>query len=495
MSKLYENLMEYSNSDYYPFHMPGHKRNILDGVNPYSYDITEIDGFDNLHEPQGILRLAMEDAAGFYESDKTYFLVNGSTCGILSAICGVTSRGDRILMARNCHKSVYNAVYLQELKPEYLYPEYIEEYGIDGGISKEQTAEILEENKDIKVVVITSPTYEGIVSDIKGIAEIVHDRGGILIVDEAHGAHFSMYGNLPKSALACGADVVIQSLHKTLPALTQTALLHIKGGRADVSGIEKYLHIYQTSSPSYVLLSSITECLSKIKTEGMYLFEPYIKRLMAISSHAKMFTHLKVLGKEIVGKYAVYDYDISKIVISVRGTGYTGKWIDEEMAKRFHLQLEMASADYAIAMTSFMDTEEGLLRLFKAMAELDRDIRVYGNEKEKKGKIDYHIPKAIVLKSIYEAVTAEKECLSLKEAQGRISAEFVYLYPPGVPILAPGEMITREVIHLIEKYRQSGLNIYGTAKRDAACIYVIREDFRQLNLIKGFGTIMKSDTQ
>lgn len=486
MSKLYENLMEYSASDYYPFHMPGHKRNITDGVNPYSYDITEIDGFDNLHEPQGILRIAMEEAAEFYETDKTYFLVNGSTCGILSAICAVTARGDKILMARNCHKSVYNAVYLQELNPVYLYPEYIGEYGISGGISKEQTARILEENSDIKVVVITSPTYEGIVSDIAEIAKIVHENGGILIVDEAHGAHFGMHGNLPKSALSFGADIVIQSLHKTLPALTQTALLHVKGNRADVSGVERYLRIYQTSSPSYVLMSSITECLSKIKTEGMFLLEAHIRRLMAVSSHAKMFTHLKVMGREVVGKNGVYDYDIMKIVMSVRGTGYTGKWIYEEMQKRFHLELEMACGDYAVAITSLMDTEEGLLRLFKAMTELDRDIRVYGDEREKIKRVDYIMPEAIVLKSIYDAVSAKKECLALREAQGKISAEFVYLYPPGVPILAPGEMITGEVIYLIEKYRSSGLKIYGTAERDAARIYVIQEGFKQFNLIKGF---------
>ena len=483
MSELYENLIEYSQSDYYPFHMPGHKRNVPEGVNPYTYDITEIDGFDNLHEPQGVLRIAMEEAARFYEADKTYFLVNGSTCGILSAICGATKKGEKILMARNCHKSVYNAVFLNELIPVYLYPEHIEEFGISGGISASRVKVALEEHSDIRVVVITSPTYEGIVSDIEEIAKIVHEKQAILIVDEAHGAHFGMYGNLPKSALSLGADVVIQSLHKTLPALTQTALLHIKGNRVNQLEIERYLHIYQTSSPSYVLMSSITECIDKIKSQGIFLLEPYVKRLLVMASHAKEFSHLKLLGADVKGKYGVYDFDISKIVISVKGTGYNGKWIYDEMLNRFHIQLEMASGDYAIAMTSPMDTEEGLLRLFKAMIELDRDIRVYGDEKPKNGSVEFHAPEAIVLKSIHDAIRSETESLGFREAQGRISAEYVYLYPPGIPILAPGELITGDVVRLIENYKMNGLKIYGTKERDAKRINVVREEFKRLNLI------------
>lgn len=474
MSELYKNLIDYSRSDYYPFHMPGHKRNVLDGVNPFLYDITEIDGFDNLHEPQGILRTAMEDTAVFYESDKTYFLINGSTCGLLSAICGVTSKGDRILIARNCHKSVYNAVYLNELNPVYLYPEYIKEFGIPGGVSKEKVRKSLEENRDVKVVVITSPTYEGIVSDIEGIAEIVHEKNGILIIDEAHGAHFGMNDNLPESSLALGADIVIQSLHKTLPALTQTALLHIKGNRVNIADVERYLHIYQSSSPSYVLISSITECVDKIKTEGKNLFEAYVKRQKKIISQAEKFTHLKLLGKEVVGNNAVYDFDLSKIVISVRGTGYTGSWIYQEMRNRFQLQLEMASADYAIAMTSMMDTEEGGFRLLQAMEELDRDIRVCEDERERIKTVDYHGPAAVVHKNIYDAVKAETECLGLREAQGKISAEFVYLYPPGTPIIVPGELITDEIINLIEKYKSSGLSIHGMKDSGAEQIFIVR---------------------
>lgn len=465
MSELYKNLIEYAQSDYYPFHMPGHKRNIPEGVNPYIYDITEIDGFDNLHEPQGILRMAMEEAASFYESDKTYFLVNGSTCGLLSAISGTTNKGDKILVARNCHKAVYNAIYMNELNPEYVYPEYVETYGINGGVTKEEVRNHLNENRDIRVVVITSPTYEGIVSDINGIAEEIHAKQGILIVDEAHGAHFGMHSSFPQSALACGADIVIQSLHKTLPALTQTALLHIKGNRVNREKVERFLHIYQTSSPSYVLMSSITECINRIKAEGESLFELYVKRINAIKRQAKELRYLKLPGREIVGTNGIYDLDLSKLVMSVRGTGYTGNWVYEQMLEKYHIQLEMAAGDYALAMTSPMDTEEGFLRLVRAMEEVDRDITSYRLQ-ALKSVIHYKIPKAIVKKNIYKAMNSDTQSFKLNCAEGRVAAEYIYLYPPGSPIIAPGERITKELIALLGRYKNSGLYIHGMREED-----------------------------
>lgn len=485
MSDLYKNLIEYSNSDYYPFHMPGHKRNIEDGVSPFSYDITEIDGFDNLHNPQGILKIAMEEAADFYGTDKTYYLVNGSTCGLLSAICGVTSRGDKILVARNCHKAVYNAIYLNELTPVYINPEYIEMYGINGGISPEVVQYELSENPDIKAVIITSPTYEGVVSDVQRIAEIVHKRGIPLIVDEAHGAHFGLHTGFPQSAVKSGADIVIQSVHKTLPSLTQTALLHIRSSIVNVSEVERFLHIYQSSSPSYVLMSSIDECINKLKSDGLFLFEPYVKRLEVMLTHEKQLTHLKIVGREIVGKNAVYDLDPSKIVISVRGTSYTGSRLYKEMLEKYHLQLEMASGDYAIAMTSPMDTEDGLLRLFMAMVEIDRDMRIYGDD-TKNEVVNYMIPKPIVMENIYKATHSDTEELLIENAVGKISNEFVYLYPPGSPILAPGELITNDIVKLINDYKTSGLSVEGLRDSSAEYIRVIKEEFRRINLTKGY---------
>ncbi|MDE5781399.1 MAG: aminotransferase class I/II-fold pyridoxal phosphate-dependent enzyme [Lachnospiraceae bacterium] len=484
MGTLYKRLMEYGDSDYYPFHMPGHKRNCLSETNPYAYDITEIDGFDNLHEPEGILRIAMDEAANLYGTNKTYFMVNGSSGGILAAIWSCVNRKGKILVARNCHKSVFNAVYLKELTPIYLCPEYVDEFGINGGINPLDVERELNENNDVQAVIITSPTYEGIVSDVKSIADIVHKRRIPLIVDEAHGAHFSMHEELPESAIIQGADIVIQSMHKTLPALTQTALLHLNGKIVSSDAVEKCLRIFQTSSPSYVLMASMDECFNKLQSEGVSMFDIYIKRMNAIYSHCEGLTHLKVLNRKVVGSHAVYDFDISKLVISAKGTGYSGNMLYKELTDKFHLQPEMAAGDYVIAMTSIMDSKEGLLRLFKALVEIDRDIRVYGLKSFFINHNDYHIEKPVVIKTISEVDGCSKETVKLDNSAGKISAEYLYLYPPGIPILAPGELITGEILGVIRKYRESGLNIHGLEDRTGNMINVLKEEFKVWNFGK-----------
>ena len=235
---LEQKLNELEQSDIYPFHMPGHKRAFLPFANPYAIDITEIEGFDNLHHATGILQEAQQKAADLYGAKKTYYLVNGSTCGLLAAISAAVPRGEKILMARNCHKAVYHAMYLRQLVPVYLYPEDTA-YGIQGQVTPQMVRKQLKQTPDIRAVVITSPTYDGVVSDIKNIADTVHAYGIPLIVDEAHGAHFGFSQEFPENATRLGADAVIMSVHKTLPAFTQTALLHLCSDRiAEKKGID-----------------------------------------------------------------------------------------------------------------------------------------------------------------------------------------------------------------------------------------------------------------
>ena len=281
MERLYKKLESYGQSDYYPFHMPGHKRNRASSADDFLFerDITEISGFDNLHHAEGILKDAMDEAAAIYGTDRSWYLVNGSTCGILSAVFATTENGGKILTARNCHKAVYHAICLNRLEAEYLYPEEITEFGINGGIRAEDVRKALEKDAmhcagnsgdvrgkitKIQAVLITSPTYEGVVSDIRAIADAAHEYGIPLIVDEAHGAHLEYADqchSFPKSALEYGADIVIQSLHKTLPCFTQTAILHVKGKLVDQDRISRYLSMFQTSSPSYLFMAGMERCL------------------------------------------------------------------------------------------------------------------------------------------------------------------------------------------------------------------------------------------
>ena len=279
MEDLYEKLRKYCGSDYYPFHMPGHKRRLGMGMgDPLGFDITEIEGFDNLHHPEGILLEAQRRAARLYGAEETHFLVNGSTAGILCAI-GACAPSGRILMARNSHRAAYHALSLNRLEAVWLYPGKFVPEGeaeaweeLNGPLLAADAEAALEACPDVRAVFITSPTYDGVCSDVAAIARAAHRRGLPLIVDGAHGAHFGMHPLFPENAVRQGADLVIHSLHKTLPAPTQTALLHVQGDRVDRRRLRRLLAVYQTSSPSYVLMAGIDRCVGLLEREKDWLF-------------------------------------------------------------------------------------------------------------------------------------------------------------------------------------------------------------------------------
>lgn len=488
---LFDKLNNYVKGDVYPFHMPGHKRNVNSPDSPYAYDITEIDGFDNLHHPRGIIRASLDTATAFYGTERTYYLVNGSTSGILSAVSACTKQGGSIIMARNCHKSVYNAVYMRQLTAHYVYPEKIEGLSMSGGIHPKEVEKLLTEYPETEAVIITSPTYEGISSYVSAIAKIVHKHGIPLIVDEAHGAHFSMHEYFPASAIEGGADIVIQSVHKTLPALTQTALLHVCSEMVDRERVERFLSIYQSSSPSYVLMSSVDGCIRGIFAHGTKIFDMYVDRLKRFREKVKSFTHIKLLDKDILGKGAAYELDLGKLVIMVNSRRYSGHDIYEILLEKYHIQLEMASSDYVIAMTSMSDREEGFDRLYQALEEIDRDIRInegYGalentdaDEEEERKRQAVLRRKAVVCKGIYEAVEAEHEVVRFKNSTGRISAEYIYLYPPGIPVVAPGEILDATVIEYLLKCKGQGLDVQGPLDDSLSEIKVIKEDWKEFS--------------
>lgn len=522
---IMERLIEYTGSDAYPFHMPGHKRQeIPDGMqrdfsDPYGIDITEIDGFDNLHHAEGILKDAMDEAAAVYGADRSWYLVNGSTCGILSAVFAVTENGGRILTARNCHKAVYHAIYLNRLRAEYLYPEEIVEFGINGGIRAEDVRKALEKDAmrcagksgdmrgkrtKIQAVLITSPTYEGVVSDIRAIADVAHEYGIPLIVDEAHGAHLEYADrchSFPKSALECGADIVIQSLHKTLPCFTQTAILHIKGDRVDQDRVARYLSMFQTSSPSYLFMAGIQRCIRYMDSTGRDGMIRYEERLKWFMEQMKGLQVLEVLTRDICGKYrAVAGWDPSKIVVStMRAKDFHGEELAEMLRKNYHLEMEMTAPEYVIAMTSVLDTDEGFERLTKALLEIDEEllkaeekrrktVSETGDQKEntvreraeKNCKASETLQSRILrpneTMSICEAMDANTGRTALQNTVGKVSAEFIYLYPPGIPIIAPGEVFTREIVEMIEAYKKAGLLVQGPADPASGMILTVAED-------------------
>lgn len=348
MEDLYNKLESYNKQNYCPMHMPGHKRNtkMLGNKLPYNIDITEIDGFDDLHNPQGVIKEIEEKAKRLYNSKRSFILVNGSTCGILAGIRAVVKSGDKILVARNCHKSVYNAIELNCLEPIYLKPN-INKYGIEEEISVKEVQKKIEQNKDIKLIVITSPTYEGIISNISEIVKMAHEYSIPVLVDEAHGAHLNFIDGLRQyEALNAGADIVIQSLHKTLPALTQTAIMHIKGEFINENKIKTQLAIFETSSPSYILMSSIQECLNILEKQGKDLFETYLNNLESFYKETKKLEKLRILGN-IVNKNTIYDK--GKIVVITKGTNLTGKELSKILRENYKIEVEMSSINYIIS--------------------------------------------------------------------------------------------------------------------------------------------------
>ena len=390
---LYDDLKNYYKNGIYPFHMPGHKRTDIskDNIIPYFLDITEINGFDNLHSPKSKIKEIENLACELYSVKHSFLLVNGSTCGILSAIRAMTNPFDEVLIARNCHKSVYNAVELCMLKPEYIMPRFDKNFGIFTSVLPCDIEEKLRNNRRIKLVVITSPTYEGVVSDISSIADICHKYGAYLLVDEAHGAHFPFNDSFPKEAVKCGADAAVLSLHKTLPSLTQTALL-ITNNDSFCNELRQNLSFFETSSPSYILMSSIEICLRYIK-DNINKFNSYWELLNNFYIATKNFQHLQIIGNEKKFISSCYNYDFGKLVISAKSADLNGIELSDILRNKYKIETELSYTDYVIAMTSVCDTEHGLKMLCDALYEID------SNCKERKIKTtDYYaiIPKKML---------------------------------------------------------------------------------------------------
>lgn len=460
-------------------HMPGHKRNVA-GIEfleelGAKYDITEINGFDDLHNPQGILSEAMQSAALLWQSEHCFFLVNGSTCGVLAAVSAAAklNGNGKLIMARNCHRSVYNAAELTNLTPIYIAPPTVEGFGFCGSISPRDIEIAVRDNPGTPVI-LTSPTYEGILSNIAEIAVICHMYGSPLIVDEAHGAHLNLSPYFSGGAISAGADIVVQSLHKTLTGLTQTGLLHLDSGLISPDDISRELAIFETSSPSYLLMASIDGTRGLLEERGTELFKAWNSRLdrfdtlvsplqnLKIPGHSDLFECQKKDGlagysKRGIESHSVYGYDRSKILISCEGTDTTGISLMNELRTRFSIECEMAACGYVVAMTGILDSDDNVKRLSKALFELDGEI--HGTAP----RLPFTITKIPTRRlSVSEALKSKSKLMSIKDTKGKISAEYVWAYPPGIPLVVPGEELTEETVKSLIIQREAGVSLRST---------------------------------
>ena len=416
---------ELNNLKTYPFHMPGHKRNSDFSIIGSEIDITEIDGFDNLHDARGVLLDIENRLTAHYKAEKSFMLVNGSTVGILSAIFAVCSEGDKIIIARNCHKSVYNACMLRKLRVVYLEPEFDEIIGFYKQITQSSVDEIIKAHGDAAALVITSPTYEGYVSDICSPVP--------LIIDAAHGAHFGL-SDFPKYPKG---DIVVSSLHKTLPALTQTAVLNVYNSEY-IKSVKLYLDIFETSSPSYVLMSSVEKCLDFIESNKT-AFDDYCKNLCDL--HSVQLNYLEIRKTD----------DLSKVVVSSAKSGISGKQLADILKEDFKIEIEAYSKNYVILMTSVADSEEALKMLENALKAMDKELKQKQSAYFKKPPCPVGVQEISISKNSVET--------KFSEAVGKRANEFVFAYPPDIPLIVPGEVISAEIAKYIEELNESKVNI------------------------------------
>lgn len=474
---LLKRLMRYSKEGVAPFHMPGHKRN--PDLAPYlkqlgaQWDITEIPNFDDLHEPSGILRDAMARTAALCGSDAAFFLVNGSTGGLLAAIRAATRYGDQVLVARNCHKAVYHGLELCGLHPTFLFPPQLSDFGCAASIPPEWVEDALEKNPEIRLIILTSPTYEGVISDIAAICQVSHRRNIPVLVDEAHGAHLGLEDSFPKGAVFHGADLVVQSYHKTLPSLTQTAMLHVKEGLISREMVARQLGIFQTSSPSYLLMSSLDSCVSLLENEKETLFTDWNRRLSHFSKQIEPLERLQILGhgkQTDTSIQGVYALDPSKIIIGTRNTPMSGVKLMEHLQQYEQIQLEMALEHYAVAMTGMGDTEESMDRLATALLTLDKQF-----ETAPAAPSVIPMPSTPVCRvPLTQAEVAPNTLVSAQRAEGLVCGEYIWAYPPGIPLMIPGEAFSPEIIQTLVQMKQVGVRLVGTCGSPPETLAVLR---------------------
>jgi len=468
MSILYDALQTYSRQGITAMHMPGHKQQSSFAIDlPWCLDITEVDGFDNLHAPEGILLLAQERAARLWGSKATFFLVNGSTAGILAGIYALVRPGEKILIGRNCHKSVYHGIELLGLSPVYLDPPIVAGTGICGSISPESVEDALQAHPDIRLALITSPTYEGVISDVRGIAEALHARGIPLMVDEAHGAHLGLSDHFPAGAVSMGADVVVQSLHKTLPSLTQTAVLHISGELVSRERMQHALAVFQSSSPSYVLLASIEACVTELLERGESLLAEWRRRLDRFYRDAGL-EKLSLLGKR-QDAARIFDRDPSKVVILCEDTDQNGLDLMDDLREEHGIELEMALDGYAIAMTGLNSADADLDRLGAALRGIDGGSKL---EQRRRNARPYpSMPETVM--PVGEALWSSGEQVPFGESVGRVARTYLWAYPPGIPLLVPGVRITEEIVNTLTELVSRGVELRSTFESRQGFVEVV----------------------
>jgi arginine/lysine/ornithine decarboxylase len=477
---ILDRLMEQAQKNRVSFHVPGHKngrvfkkykdKHFMKDI--FSLDITEIPGMDNLHAPVGMIKEAQEKAAAFFNADHTFFLINGTSTGIISALMAVANPKDEVIIPRDCHRSVIHGLILGDLIPVYILPEMNARMNRMMGIKPETIEKTIQNHPNVKAIVITYPNYYGICSDIEEIVKVAHRYDKILIVDEAHGAHLSLSEKLPVDALTAGADIVIQSTHKTLPALTQSSMLHVKSSRIDMDRLSLMLQINQSSSPSYLLMMGLDAARAIVEYEGRYLMHHLLHYISDLHDKILQMEGIKIWDKHMIGHYGVKNQDSTKLVIDMSSVGISGIALEEQLRMHYNIQMEMAMEDCVVGVSTIGNNREDFERLFHALQDIYK-----GRARSYKEVETVPFPHRIPIMKIEPRKAAychNKIEIDFIHSAGKISGEYVIPYPPGIPALCPGEEITEDMIRYIDQLKRKGIPIIGMADKRLEKIQIIQ---------------------
>ncbi|HPC56333.1 MAG TPA: aminotransferase class V-fold PLP-dependent enzyme [Caldisericia bacterium] len=468
---LFFTLKDYINKKRPAFHMPGHHRGkgiyklLKDewGENIFLYDITEVEGLDYLHKPEGVIKEAQELAAKAFGSDYTFFLINGSTVGNLVMLSSTLKSKDKVILQRNSHRSVIGGLAVFDLEPIYIQSEIHKYSGIPWGIKPEDYEDKLK-NNSVKVSLITSPNYFGMCENIEEILKIGRKYNQTMLLDEAHGVHFPFNSELPLTGIKIGYDMIVQSAHKTLPALTQTSFLHIKGNRVDMDKVFDALTYLESSSPSYLFMVSLDVARYQMESEGEKIWNEIIDLSNYLRDEVNKIDGFYCFGKEILND-EVYDLDLTKITINTKKMGLTGFEVEEILNKNYNIEIELSDSYNILIFLTPGITKEEIDKLIITLKDISIKYKKRPIEEE---VIIPEIPKMAVTPK--EAYINEKEIIEFKDAKGRISGKVISAYPPGLPIVVPGEEISENILNYIYDLKEKKANLQGFI--DAECNYI-----------------------
>jgi arginine/lysine/ornithine decarboxylase len=464
-----------------PFYTPGHKHGAgisplltdLIGKDVFRADLTELAELDNLFTPQSVILAAQELAAEAFGAEKTWFLVNGSTCGIEAAILATCRMGEKIILPRNVHSSVISGLILSGAIPIFINPVYNSDLDIAYSITPEALKAALVQHPDTKAVLIVYPTYNGICGNLPAFVHLTHQYNIPLIVDEAHGAHFHFHSQLPISALTAGADLTVQSIHKTLGAMTQASMLHFQGKRIDIDRVNKALQLVQSTSPSFILLASLDAARQQMAIHG----EKLMSQTLYLAEEARIkINQIPGLSTPLINSKkspGFMDLDQTRLTVNVSKIKFTGFASEEILDKKFHVTPEFSSWQNLTFIISLGNTKTDIQKLIQGFNNLTHVIPLT-SECQPCNNINDAMIASIISISPREAFFANSEAIPLAETEERICAEIICPYPPGIPVLMPGEIITKSALEYLQEIQNMGGFISGCADETLQTVKVVK---------------------